>query len=54
VPPGGDSLQFANVTPGNATILVHDWHRDPGMWQAASGMRGLALKNACLDRFEVV
>ena len=24
------------------------------MWQAASGMRGLALKNACLDRFEVV
>ena len=45
---GGDWM------PGNATILVHDWHRDPGMWQAASGMRGLALKNACLDRFEVV
>jgi hypothetical protein len=23
------------------------------MWQAGSGMRGLALKNACLDRLEV-
>jgi hypothetical protein len=54
VPSGGDSPQFANVTPGNATILVHDWYRGPGIWQAASVMRGLALKIAYLDRFEVV
>ena len=44
------TLQLAYVTPGNATIRVHDWHRAPGMWQTAGGMRGLALKDACLDR----
>ena len=40
--------------PGSATITVRDWHDEPGMWQAYAGYKGLALRNACLDRYEVV
>jgi hypothetical protein len=40
--------------PSDATILVRDWYKAPGMWQAYGGYKGLALKNACLDRYEIV
>ncbi|MFO0906449.1 MAG: recombinase family protein [Pirellulales bacterium] len=40
--------------PGNTTIAVDDWYANPGMWQAYAGYKGLALKNACHDRYEIV
>ena len=40
--------------PGNTTIVVDDWYANPGMWQAYAGYKGLALKNACHDRYEIV
>ncbi len=41
-------------SPSGATILVNDWYTNPGMWQAYVGYRGLALKNACLDRYDII
>jgi hypothetical protein len=39
---------------GNTYITVGDWYDEPGMWQAYAGYKGVALKNACLDRYEIV
>jgi hypothetical protein len=40
--------------PSDTAITVHDWYTTPGMWQAYNGFKGLALKNACLERYEIV
>ncbi|MFM7844477.1 MAG: hypothetical protein ACKPEY_09625, partial [Planctomycetota bacterium] len=44
----------SNWSIGTTLITIRDWHTEPGMWQGYAGYRGLALKNACLDRYEVV
>lgn len=37
-----------------ATITVYDWYTQPGMWQAYSGYRGLAIHSRESQRHEIV